>query len=101
VTSETSGVRAEEARRRGGGYDGWQRSSRGWYARGREEGSDGLREEEERLRWAAAASRGRDRETLPDHVTAGTETPCCPVDGPRMRPGARSPNKKNFSIGRI
>jgi hypothetical protein len=72
----------------------------------------GLREEEEEapmvcarkrreLRWVAAASRGRDRETLPDRVTAGTETPCCPADAPRMRPGAWSPNKKNFSLGRI
>lgn len=52
------------------------------------------------LRWAAAASRARDRETLPDRVTAGTETPCCPADTPRMRPGAWSPNKKKtFPLG--
>jgi hypothetical protein len=48
------------------------------------------------LRWAAVASRARDRETLPDRVTAGTETPCCPADTPRMRPGAWSPNKKKL-----
>jgi hypothetical protein len=79
VTSETSGARAEEAT-----------------IGGSEVREGGLREEEEGLRWAATALRGRDRETLPDHVTAGTETSCRPADGPRMRPGARSPNKKTF-----
>jgi hypothetical protein len=100
VTGETLEARAEEARRRGG-YDGWQRSSRGWSTRGRGGGSGGLRVEgkavvHELRPWVATTSRGRDKETLPDRVTTGTETPCCPADAQWMRPGAWLPNKKNF-----